>query len=204
MAVFGGLEHVAGEQLAVQDQAAAHAGAHEKAHDIFVSLHSAILVFAQHAHVHVVADVEGHAEFLFDGRFDIIVPPGQVGGKQHDALRLVDDAGRASGDGFDVLLFNIRFLDHLLHHADDDLLDVFGGIAAGLGLFLEPIHGLARFVKNRAQYLGAADVQTNAVIRCHEYTSPCFASRFVFAVSYVTIKRKDWQANPMIFEAYRK
>ena len=180
VAVFRGFEQVAGKQLAVQDQAAAHAGAHEEAHHVFVSLHGPVLVFAQHAHVHVVSDVEGHAEFLLDGRFDIVIPPGQVGGKQHDALLLIDHARRASSDSFCVFGFHAGFLDHLPHHADDDLFNVFRRFAAGFGLLFEPVDGLSRLVENSAEHFGSANVQTNAVIRCHVNTSPVLVFRFAF------------------------
>ena len=45
MAVFGGLELMAGEELAVQDQTAAHSGTREKADDVLITACRAEFVF---------------------------------------------------------------------------------------------------------------------------------------------------------------
>ena len=124
VAVLGGLELVAGEELAVEDEAAAHAGAGEEAHDVPVAPPRAELVFAVHAEIDVIAHKEGHAEALAHGAGDVIVAPGQVRGKEHDALVLVDDAGGAGGDGVELFPVDAGGLDHLLHHADDDLFHI--------------------------------------------------------------------------------
>ena len=171
MPVFAGLEGVAGKELAVEDQSAAQPGAHEKADDVFVSLDGAVFVFAQHADVNVVPDIKGDAEAALHGGPDVVVPPGQVGGEEHDALLLVDDARGPGRDGADAFWVDAGIPDHLPDDADDDLLDVLGRISAGSGLFLETVDDLSLTVEYGAQHLCAADVKTDAIFFRHPYPS---------------------------------
>ena len=159
----------AGKELAVQDQTAAHAGAGEKADDVFIALRCAELVFAQHAKVHIVAHKEGDAELFLDGPGDVVVAPGKIRREKHDAVVLVDDAGGAGGDGIELFPVNTGLTDHILHHADDDLFHIACAVALALGALFQPVDDLILLVEDGAEHLGAADVQTNVVAFRHVY-----------------------------------
>ena len=160
-------ELVAGVESAVQDQTASHAGADKEAHHVLVASGHAVFELSQHPQIHVVSDVEGDSEPLFHGALDVVVPPGQVGGEQHHARVLVDDAGGAGGNGVDVRFVDAGFFDHLLHHADDHFLHIPGGVPLALGALLQPVDDLPVLVENHAENLGSAHVQTDVIGFCH-------------------------------------
>ena len=124
MAVLGSFELIACEKGTVQDQAAAQAGAHEETDDVFISAGGAEVIFTQHAQVYVVAYIEGHAELLAHGAGHVIVPPGKVRRKEYDAVFLVNDPGSAGSHGVQLFPVDAGFLDHFLHHVDDDLFHI--------------------------------------------------------------------------------
>ena len=167
MAHLRGFEPVAGVELSVQDEAAAYAGAHEQAHHVPVALGRAEAILPQDPQVHVVADEEGHAEAAFHGASDIVVPPGQVGGKQDHPGLLVDDAGDAGGDGGDLLHGDTGGFQHLLHYADDHLFHVFRLGALLRGFLFQAVHDIPVPVEDRPQDLCPANVQTDAITLCH-------------------------------------
>ena len=169
MAVFGGLKLIAGIEGAVEDQTAAQARAYEEAHDVFVALPGAEVILTQHAQVHIVAHIEGHAEFLAHGAGDVIIPPGQVGREEHDAPVLVDDAGGAGGDGVELAAVDAGFPDHLLHHVHDHLLHIRGALARALGALFQAIDDLVLLIEDGAKHLGAANIQTNVILFRHEH-----------------------------------
>ena len=170
MAVFGGFELVAGEEFAVENQAAAHAGADEEADDVLIALAGAEVIFTQDAQVDVVADEEGNAELLAHGGGDVIVAPGQVRRKEDDAFILIDHAGGAGRHGVQFFLIDAGFPDHLVHDADDDLFHIGGAFAAALGALFQAIDDLVLLVEDRAEHLGAAHVQTDVVTFSHSGT----------------------------------
>ena len=172
VAVLRRLELVAREQLPVQDQAAAHAGAREKSDHVLISSGCAVLELAQHADVHVVADEERHAELLLDGRLDIVISPGKIRGKEDDALRGINDARSARRDGADVLLFDAGSLQHLRHDADDDFLHILLGVAALFRLLLQTVDDLFVLVEDRSQDLGPADIKTDIIFSGHACFPP--------------------------------
>ena len=167
VAVFGSLELIAGVERAVEDQAAAHTGADEESHDVFISLTRAEVVLAQHAQIDVVADVERNAELFAHRACHVVVPPGEVRREEHDAPVLVDDARGAGGNRVELFPVDAGFLDHLLHDADDDFFHVGRGGTSAFGALFQTVNNLVLFVENRAEYLGAPYVETDIVAFSH-------------------------------------
>ena len=167
MAELSALVHVAAVELAVEDHAAAHTGAYKETDYILVASCSAVLILAQHAYVYIVADIERNAEFLLHGGLDIIVSPGQVGGEQDDSLGLIDDARCARCDRGDLLLADPGSFQHLFHYADDHFLNVVCGISVLLGFFLDAVDNILVLVKDHAEDLCSADIETDVILFCH-------------------------------------
>ena len=124
MAVFGCLTLVAGVEGAVEYEAAAHAGTHEETDDVFVAAADTEMILAQDAQIHVVADEERDSELLAHGGSYVIIPPGEVGCKEHDSPILVNHAGRAGSDGVQFFPVDAGFTDHFLNDADDNFFHI--------------------------------------------------------------------------------
>ena len=150
-----------------EDQAAAHAGADKETDDVFVPAPDTEMVFTQDAQVYVVSDIEGDAEFAPHGGGHIIVAPRKVRRKEHHAAVLVDDTGRAGGDGVHLVPVNAGLFDHFLHHADNDLFHVRGSVTAALGTFFQAVDNLVLLVEDGSEHFGSAHVKTDVVRFCH-------------------------------------
>ena len=167
MAVFRTLELVAAVELAVQDQAAAHACTYKETDDMLIASRRAVLVLAQNADIYVIADVEWNAEFLLHGGLDVIVSPGKIGREQNDSLVLIDNAGCAGCDRGDLFFADAGAFQHLFHHADDHFLNVVGVIAVFLGLFLNAVNDVLVLVEDDTEDLGPPDVEADIIFLCH-------------------------------------
>ena len=150
-------------ELAVDDHASAEPRADEEARHVAVALRRAEAVLAEDAEVHVVADEKRHAEALLHVLADRVIAPREVRREEHDAALLIDDAGRAGCDGVQLLPVDAGVADHLLHDADDDLLDVRRAVAAGLRALFQAVDDLILLIKDGAEHLRAADVETDVV-----------------------------------------
>ena len=76
---------------------------------------------------------------------------------------LVDDAGDAGGDGTDLMQGDSGRGQHLFHHADDHLLNVFRLCALLGGLLFQPVDDVPILVEDGAQDFGPAHVQADTI-----------------------------------------
>ena len=88
-------------ERAVEDDAAADAGADGDQQEVVDVVAGAELELAPGRGVRVVLDDDGQAERRLEVGLQVEVAPGQVGGEQHDGAGLVDVAGRAHADRLD-------------------------------------------------------------------------------------------------------
>lgn len=137
VANLAGSEVVADVEVAVDDDAAADAGADEDADEVLGLGFVFAVEGAEGADVAVVADEDGDGEaFLQLFLKRDVFPPGKVGGEDDFAGIGIDGAGRADADGADVLHGEVAFIDGVVDaagNAVDDGFDAAIGFGAELG-----------------------------------------------------------------------
>ena len=141
----------AAEQLAVEHDAAADAGADGDQQQVVDVLAGAEGELAPGRGVRVVLDDDRQVDPLLEVGLEVHVAPGEVGREHHRRPGLVDVAGRADADGGD-LVARLSSVDQLL----DGLLDRLG--VGRRRLDAQLLDDRAVLVDDAAGDLGAADV----------------------------------------------
>src|ERR1039458_9757653 len=143
-------------KVAVDDEAAADAGADEDADEALGLAFELDDVDAQRADVAVVFDEYRHAEKLLQVLLQQhVLPAFHVRGEDDPALGKIHRARRANANAGDLLEVEVGFIHRVLHAARDALDD---GIAAALGLSAElgATDALKRVLEDARQDLSAA------------------------------------------------
>ena len=149
------------EELAIDDDAAADAGAQGCEDHVLGALAAALPEFAQSGNVGVVTGLDGEAHQLGQSLGDVENAPAQVNTLVDHALA-VDGTGHADAHADDGGLVNVLLVDELQDGGCDigqDALAVVGHDGGDLPLVE---HG-AVFVKVGDLYSGAAQIHTEAV-----------------------------------------
>ena len=116
---------VAADELVVDDDAAADAGAEGEADEVFHAPAGAAFPFGEGHAVGVVVDGDGEGDLGFEEGFEgDLVPAGDVGELGDDAFFEVDEAGHADADGGDAGVAAAEVLDD----ADDGGDELAGGV----------------------------------------------------------------------------
>ena len=156
-----------GVEFSVQDQSAAHTGSHKETDNVPVAPPGTVLILTQHTQIHIVADKKRNAEVLFHRTFHVIIAHREIRCKEHRSGLLIDHAGGAGGQSPDLFPVDPGFLNHFLHHADDDLLDVAALIVACFRAFFQAVDDLFVFIEDGAEDLCPANVQADVIFLFH-------------------------------------
>ena len=153
--------------LAVQDDAAADAGADEHGDQAAGAFARAHAMFTHSCYTHVVAQHHRHVVPLLQRAGDLdVLPARQVGEIHHHAPRAIDDAWCADADSCDALLLDLGRIQRVVHRLLDALNDGFGAFL-GLCRALAGAQDVAVVVYNSGQNFRAAQIDTDCILRCH-------------------------------------
>ena len=149
------------QNLTVQDNAAADAGAQGHKDHGAVALAAALPAFAQSRHIGVVAGLDGHAQQRPQRGLQVYHTPAQVDAVVNDALT-ADRAGNTDAGAQNVAFgdaLSFHFLHNCFGDVGQDVLAVVRGIRGDLPL----VQKIRVFIKKTQLHGGAAQVDTKTI-----------------------------------------